>query len=684
MSKIDIIFLDNSIHPKEEINIKKPKTYQELLRKLRQKFENLPENYEIFYLNKENKEIKINNEEDYKMISDILFIRELDKNILEQSLYEKNYNKLSESKQEILDEKYNCILCSIIIKNEKPFLCYKCQKIFHEKCLKDWDKECKLQHKILECPNCRNELAIEKWNKKLDNEEDRKLIADLINKINENELSNNMLTIKDKKINELKEKIDIHNELIKKYEKYIEKTIKIFQNILNKLNSIHSSLKLENNKKLNNLINHFTLNLDNLDIYYISTVIYDELDKFKVHIIKNNKEDKKENYAISNQLSEKLNNINNNPFLRKYTNNGNDEEYFSNKSKTFSLFDNNIESLFDKNNNIINIINKKGDTSVDNKKNNLFYDDKGNHLFNEIKKDVKPNKLLEKEKKDNHIINPKEEDISFDLESDNISKYEDKNGKNNEINKDNNNSFVNMQNRNIDLEKKESDYILSDYEIEYSIEYLKEKKIPKQKPLNRKIYSNLIKKMINIINKKKKEINVPEKIKVNSLDKNLNKLLSDFEEKIVSLKKCYIDTLVKKHFEKSENNKKKIIFEANLPKRRNELKKIFLEIIESTNHKLEKDNLKYYYTMISNLLDKYLKIEDEEIINSLNNIKKPKVIEQAKGDKDKEIKKNQIQHKKECNCFICKLFLFLFPLVFVAYFNYSFIIINYFNNLCNY
>ena len=39
--------------------------------------------------------------------------------------------KLAESKQDILDEKYNCNICTIIIKKEKPYLCYKCQKIFH-------------------------------------------------------------------------------------------------------------------------------------------------------------------------------------------------------------------------------------------------------------------------------------------------------------------------------------------------------------------------------------------------------------------------------------------------------------------------------------------------------------------------------------------------------------------------
>ena len=125
MSNIDIILLDNSTNPQEEINIIKPKTYDELQEQLEEEFENLPENYELFILDKNNKEIRISNEDEYKKIEDILFIRELKElkeSILEKSLYELNYNKLSESKQEILDQKYNCILCSMIIKKEKPYL----------------------------------------------------------------------------------------------------------------------------------------------------------------------------------------------------------------------------------------------------------------------------------------------------------------------------------------------------------------------------------------------------------------------------------------------------------------------------------------------------------------------------------------------------------------------------------
>ena len=203
MKNLQIFLLDKSGNTKNEINITKPKNYQELLEIIKQKFINISEYYELFIIDKNDKEIKINNESQFQLIDCILFIRELDNDLLDESLFEKNYNALSESKQEILDDKYNCILCSIIIKKENPYLCYKCQKIFHEKCLKDWDLKCKLQNKTLMCPNCRNELSIEKWNKKLNYEEERGHKAKLLNTINEF------------KKNKIKQ-----SELIKKYEKF--------------------------------------------------------------------------------------------------------------------------------------------------------------------------------------------------------------------------------------------------------------------------------------------------------------------------------------------------------------------------------------------------------------------------------------------------------------------------------
>ena len=142
MSKIDIFLFDNLNNIKNEVSMKKPKTYQELLNQLGKKIKNLPKYYEIYIIGKNNEEIKINNEETYKNIEDFLFIREIDKDVLDESLYAMNYKILSESQQDKLDEKFNCILCSMVIKKENPYFCYQCQNIFHIKCLNNWDKKC--------------------------------------------------------------------------------------------------------------------------------------------------------------------------------------------------------------------------------------------------------------------------------------------------------------------------------------------------------------------------------------------------------------------------------------------------------------------------------------------------------------------------------------------------------------
>ena len=74
------------------------------------------------FFTSDNKETPIKND-DYKLSKDILLIRSAME--LDQSLFSINYNKLSESKQIILDDKYSCFICSIIVKNEKPLFCYQ-------------------------------------------------------------------------------------------------------------------------------------------------------------------------------------------------------------------------------------------------------------------------------------------------------------------------------------------------------------------------------------------------------------------------------------------------------------------------------------------------------------------------------------------------------------------------------
>ena len=112
MSKLNIFRIDNLDNLEEEFTINKPKGYQELLKYL----SNKNKLYEIFIYDNNNK-IIINSEDKYKLIKDIIFIKEINNDDLEKSIFSINYDKLSESRKDILDEKYNCNICSIIMKN---------------------------------------------------------------------------------------------------------------------------------------------------------------------------------------------------------------------------------------------------------------------------------------------------------------------------------------------------------------------------------------------------------------------------------------------------------------------------------------------------------------------------------------------------------------------------------------
>ena len=295
MSKIDIFLLDNINNIKEKMNIIKPKTYENFIKQIKNKLNQLnriQNNYELFFLDKENKEIKIENEDVYNKIDNAIFIRM--KNSINKSLKEINYNLLSTSKEKILGEKNNCNLCSFIINKEKPYLCYKCQKIITDKFLNNSEKNFRLQNEVSK--------------KNLNFNEDKKDNDDLVKNLCEyklnDKINNSMNKIKDeKKEEELIFRMKKQKILIKKYEKYIEKSMEIFKNILNKINSIHSLLRLKNNNYLNDLLNINPLNFDIL-FNNISKIIYEELDEFQNYLINNNKIEK----IIKNRSKSSINN----------------------------------------------------------------------------------------------------------------------------------------------------------------------------------------------------------------------------------------------------------------------------------------------------------------------------------------------------------------------------------------
>ena len=246
--KIVCILLNDLNIPFEEIDINRPNSYNDLILTLRKNCKNLPKYYYIFYQSDDNKEIIIHNNEEYKKSKDILFIRKKEVKNLCQSIFSLNYNELSEANQDILDNKYACNICNLIIKNENPLFCYRCQKIFHQKCLEEWDKKKKLLNENLTCPNCKYELPLEEWKKKLNFEETRKKEGEMINKIKENEMNQklniNINKIKNKKIDELQYK----------HEDFVKKVLNMIKNILNEINDMNLLFNFKNNNN-NNLLN---------------------------------------------------------------------------------------------------------------------------------------------------------------------------------------------------------------------------------------------------------------------------------------------------------------------------------------------------------------------------------------------------------------------------------------------
>ena len=197
------------------------------------------------------------------------------KNNIAQSTFEKNYNQVSEPKKEILNQKYNCSICLEIIKYENPFLCYNCQKIFHNVCLKHWNERQKQLNKRLSCPNCRNELPFEKWKVFRNYDETRTKDAQILNQAKKSFNS----------------------------DEYLDKSMNLFQIVLNKLNIIHPKIESQKSYKLNNLIEEFKYNLINPSIDEISTVLIEELDLIEEYITNEKKGIQKEEANFKNEIN---------------------------------------------------------------------------------------------------------------------------------------------------------------------------------------------------------------------------------------------------------------------------------------------------------------------------------------------------------------------------------------------
>ena len=186
----------------------------------------------------------------------------------------------------------------------------------------------------------------------------------------------------------------------------------------------------------------------------------------------------------------------------------------------------------------------------------------------------------------------------------------------------------------------------------------------KEKSLSNNIYNNLIQKMIIITHELKNKININEKYTVTIYKNILDKYFKELEDKITKFKLRYIKTLIKKHYAKDENKKIQIVNESKLAKKRNDVKKIFKELLSLIQNKLESPNQKYYYLLIIKLLMKYNDINKDDFKRFLKLYKIKRYNYKNSGN-------SWIKGHKLKNSASFKAFTLIIPLFYIANYIYA-------------
>ena len=344
-SKLHVFLFDNSNNILKDLYIDKPNSYQNLLIQIKNTLIISLENYNIYYQSSNDKMTEIHNEEEYKLLKDIIYILPINSNNLDKILLPNNLNLFKP-----LEGKVNCFICSKQIKNENPLYCYNCRNIFHSKCLKKSEKNNFSKNKASNCPNCKKEVILKELKKKADYEEEVGSQINILEKIKEYKINNN--------INSTNKKIKEKNfdELFEKYYRFMELSINTLKNILIKLNSINALINMKNDK-IFQIIYNLTSNKMNPPINDISRIIYNELEKLEKYIsIKSySTNEKRKSNSCQKKPVRKINNIKINPIntVNKVVNNYRKEInliYFSKKDEKQKIFgkefvENNIDDI---------------------------------------------------------------------------------------------------------------------------------------------------------------------------------------------------------------------------------------------------------------------------------------------------------------------------------------------------
>ena len=170
----------------------------------------------------------------------------------------------------------------------------------------------------------------------------------------------------------------------------------------------------------------------------------------------------------------------------------------------------------------------------------------------------------------------------------------------------------------------------------------------------------------------------------NTYNDIIEEYISTLQTTLVQMKNGYIYALVKKHYYKDANMKKRILLQENIPQKRNNVKKAFNAVIEFIKDKCEddKENQKYYYNKIIEILEMHETISDEDLENAkkmfkenrLENLKNIVHIIKDKNENEGNILKNGwIKQKKNKKLNPVKLIAFTLPFAFAGAYIYNLI-----------